>query len=105
MPAAIFLKKADALRARLPLSLLSPELKHLQAEAEGAGDELHKEHAAALLARKATDYCSPVSKYLSVRELILGLHALPAQELQRMDIKQAMRAVYVRNYPCQRASS
>lgn len=105
MPAAAFLKKADALRARGPLALLSPELKHLQSQAEGAGDELHKEHAAALSAGRSSDYCSPISKYLTPRELITGLHAIPQQELERMDIKQAMHAIFERNYPCQKTAS
>ena len=104
MPASKFLKQADALRARLPFALLSPDLKRLQAEAERAGDELHKEHAAAISAAQPTDYCSPVSKYLAPRELIVGLHALPEQELQRMDIRQAMRAIFVHNYPCQKTA-
>ncbi|GAC1576796.1 MAG: hypothetical protein NVS3B5_08550 [Sphingomicrobium sp.] len=100
MPAPIFLKKADALRARGPFALLSPELKRLQAEAEDAGDALHKEHAAELAAGGHKDYCSPESKYLLPRELIEGLHAIPAAKLEQMDIKQAMRTIFERNYPC-----
>jgi hypothetical protein len=100
MPADAFLKKADALRARGPIALLSPDLKRLQAAAENAGDELHKEHAAELAAGGRKDYCSPASTYLRPRELLQGLHAIPATKLEHMDIKQAMRAIFERNYPC-----
>ncbi len=100
MPADAFLKKADALRARGPIALLSPDLKHLQAAAENAGDELHKEHAAELAAGGHKDYCSPASTYLRPRELLEGLHAIPATKLEHMDIKQAMRAIFERDYPC-----
>lgn len=100
MNAAIFLAKADSLRARGPLALFSSDLKKLQAEAEGAGDELHNEHAAELAAGRPTPWCAPVGKYLAPRELLVGMHALPRAELERMDIKQAMYAVFERNYPC-----
>ena len=100
MLADAFLKKADTLRSRGPIALLSPDLKHLQAAAENAGDELHKEHAAELAAGGHKDYCSPASTYLRPRELLQGLHAIPAAKLEHMDIKQAMRAIFERNYPC-----
>ena len=102
MPANIFLKKADALRARGPLALFSADLKTLQFEAEAAGDELHDEHAAQLASHQPTDWCAPVTKYLAPRELIEGMHALPSAELDQMDIKQAMRVIFTRDYPCPR---
>ena len=102
MPAKIFLQRADSLRAKGPFALFSSDLKKLQFEAEAAGDELHDEHAAKMAAREPTDWCAPVTKYLGASELILGLHAIPPAELDRMDIKQAMRAVFKRNYPCPR---
>ena len=102
MPATLFLRKADSLRARGAFALFSPDLKKLQAEAEAAGDELHAEHAARLAAHEPTDWCAPATKYLTPRELIVGLHALPRAELERFDIKQAMRAIFERNYPCPR---
>lgn len=100
MPAADFLRRADVLRARGPIALFSPDLKRLQKAAEDAGDELHNEHTADITAGRRTDYCSPVSKYLGPRELVEGLHAIPANQLRQMDIKQAMRAIFQRNYPC-----
>lgn len=100
MSAEAFSRRADALRARGPIALLSPDLKHLQAAAEAAGDELHEEHAAELAAGGHKDYCSPTSTYLRPRELIEGMHAIPATKLEHMDLKQAMRAIFERNYPC-----
>jgi hypothetical protein len=102
MPASLFLKKADSLRARGPLALFSSDLKTLQFEAEAAGDELHLEHAERMASHQSTDWCAPVAKYLGPRELIEGMHALPRADLDRMDIKQAMRAVFARDYPCPR---
>ena len=102
MPASLFLKKADALRARGPFALFSADLKTLQFEAEAAGDELHLEHAERMASHQPTDWCAPVTKYLGPRELIEGMHALPRADLDRMDIKQAMRAIFTRDYPCPR---
>lgn len=100
MPAPIFLKKVNQLLARGAMAFFSPELKRLKAEAEEAGDELQKEHAADLAARRRTTYCSPASKYLGPRELVRGLQAIPAPKLENMDIKQAMQEIFERNYPC-----
>ena len=91
--------KADSLRARGPLALFSSDLKLLQTEAESAGDELHAEHRTAA-SSGVEDYCPPNRKLLGPRELMEGLHAIPANDLARMDIKQAMHAILVRNYPC-----
>ena len=102
MPASLFLKKADALRARGPFALFSADLKTLQFEAEAAGDELHLEHAERMASHQPTDWCAPAAKYLAPRELIEGMHALPPAELDRMDIKQAMRAIFEHNFPCPR---
>ena len=85
MPASLFLKKADALRARGPLALFSADLKTLQFEAEAAGDELHVEHAERMASHQPTDWCAPVAKYLGPRELIEGMHAIPRAELDQMD--------------------
>ncbi|RST30088.1 hypothetical protein HMF7854_04050 [Sphingomonas ginkgonis] len=101
MPAVTFLQKADALRARGPLALLSRDLKLLQAEAENAGDQLHAEHVARVREHGPLEYCPPANrKLLAPRELIDGLHAISPAELGRLDIKQAMHAILVRNYPC-----
>ena len=102
MPAALFLKKADSLRAKGPFALFSSDLKKLQFVAEEAGDELHDEHARAMAAHHPTPWCAPATKYLGARELLVGMHAIPRAELAEMDIKAAMRAVFERNYPCPR---
>ncbi|WP_114228631.1 MULTISPECIES: hypothetical protein [Sphingomonas] len=100
MNAAIFLAKADSLRRRGPLALFSSDLKVLQAQAETAGDELKAEHDAAKRAGRPLTYCPPNRKILGPQELLDGLHRIPAPELARLDIKQAMHVVLVRNYPC-----
>jgi len=102
MPATQFLKRADGLRAKGPFAFLSADLKTLQAEAETAGDELHAEHVARLAAHEPTDWCAPANKYLAPRELIVGMHEISRAELEQIDIKQAMRLVFKRNYPCPR---
>jgi hypothetical protein len=100
MNAAVFLAKADSLRRRGPLALFSSDLKILQAQAETAGDELKAEHDAAKRDGRALAYCTPNRKVLGAQELLDGLHRIPAAELRRMDIKQAMHTVLVHNYPC-----
>lgn len=102
MPAHTFLAKADSLRAKGPFAFFSSDLKKLQFEAEASGDELHDEHALQMKAHAPTSWCAPVTKYLSARELIVGMHAIPKIELDKMDIKDAMRAIFIRNYPCLR---
>jgi hypothetical protein len=100
MNAATFLAKADALRRRGPLALFSSDLKLLQGQAETAGDELKAEHDAAKREGRQLAYCTPNRKVLGPQELLDGLHRIPAPELARIDIKQAMRMVLIRNYPC-----
>ncbi len=102
MPATLFLQKADSLRAKGPFALFSSDLKTLQFVAEAAGDELHDEHARQMAAHQPTLWCAPATKYLGARELIVGMHAIPRAELAQMDIKDAMRWVFERNYPCPR---
>ena len=99
MRAQTFLRRADNLLRRGPFAIFSSDLKHLQAEAEGAGDELHREHVGnATMGRP--DYCPPNGKLLGPEELITGLHRIPDADLAQMDIKQAMHAILLRNYPC-----
>lgn len=98
--AAVFLDKAEALRRRGPLALFSGDLKTLQAEAESAGDELKAEHDADKRAKRPLAYCTPDRKVLGPRELLDGLHALGPARLRQLDLKQAMHAILVRNYPC-----
>jgi len=100
MNAAVFLQKAEALRRRGPLALLSSDLKLLQAQAENAGDELKAEHDTAKREGRPLSYCTPNTKVLGPRELLDGLHRIPAAELRTIDIKQAMHIILVRNYPC-----
>lgn len=100
MNAAVFLAHADALKRRGPLALFSSDLKRLQTEAEAAGDELKAEHDASKRAGGPLAYCTPDRKVLGPQELLDGLHRIGEPELRRMNIKQAMHAILVRNYPC-----
>lgn len=96
-----FLERAERLKAKGPLALLDSDYGRLKAEATAAGKSIGDDRIAAQKAGKPVLYCSPTPRaQLGSFEFINGLEAIPAAELQRMSLKQAMLRVLQRKYPC-----
>jgi hypothetical protein len=99
--AQIFLDRAERLKAKVPLALFDSDYGRLKAEATAAGKSIGDDRIAAEKVGKPKLYCSPSPRaQLGSFEFIHGLEAIPAAELQRMSLKDAMLRVLQRKYPC-----
>lgn len=100
MDVATFLAKADALKSRGPLALLSSDLGLLKSEAVNAGQALRTERIAQVAAGKPTAYCPPANSSMNSEELLAAMRAIPAADRSRLSVQAAMKALMVRKYPC-----
>ena len=101
MPAGEFLTRADALRAKGPLALLSSDYGLLKQAAVEAGGQLRAERLAAVAARRPPSYCPPDGHGSVNSDDLLGIiRALPPAVRARTELKDAMRVLLIRKYPC-----
>lgn len=101
MPVSAFLQKADALQAKGMMALFSNDYKLLKAEVVRASDQLRGERLAAKAAGRRQAYCPPTGKAdLSSGEIVSAFHTIPPEKQARTDIKDALRALLARKYPC-----
>jgi len=101
MNVATFLAKADALEKKGMMALFSSDYKALKAEAEAAGGQLRAERLAAQKAGRKPAYC-PTTKpdMVSAKELLAHLRAIPPAQRVRIQLKDGMRSLLARKYPC-----
>ena len=101
MNAEIFLKRAQALKAKGPLALVSRDLRPIINEAKAAGLKARATRLAALKEGRTPRYCPPKgSKRLGNDEFLAGMAAIPAAERMRIDLTEAMTRILVRKVPC-----
>jgi hypothetical protein len=101
MPVSIFLQKADALQAKGMMALFSSDYKLLEAEVVRASQQLRDERIAAKAAGRRPAYCPPEGKGgLGSNEILKAFHTIPAEKQPRTDVKDALRALLARKYPC-----
>ena len=101
MPAGDFLTKADALRSRGPFALMSSDYTLLKSSVASAGLELRKERIAAVAAHQRPAYCPPGGKgAMDADELINLIRAMPPAVRAKTELKDAMRVLLIRKYPC-----
>ena len=102
MPVSTFLEKADKLKARGPLALVSSDFGLLKREIQGSAVYLRNERLAALKAGRKPAYCPPAtqSKGMDVEEILGAMRAVPAAQRARTDVRDAMRGHMARKYPC-----
>lgn len=99
---ATFLQKAEALQKRGPLALFSSDYKALKSAAEAAGAELKVERRALASAGKDPLYCPPERATIGSSELLDALRAVPEGQRRVTSLKGAMRAHFIRKWPCRR---
>jgi hypothetical protein len=100
MDVATFLQKANALKAKGALAPLSRDYKPVMAELDGSGKALRAERLAAEAIGGRPAYCPAGRSPLSPDDIFSGLQAIsPAQQAQ-VQVKDALRAIYSRKYPC-----
>lgn len=100
MDVATFLQKVDALKSKGVLAPLSGDYKPLMAELDGSGKALRAERLAAEAAGARPAYCPAGHTPLSPTDIFSGLHAIPAQQQPQVQVKDALRALYSKKYPC-----
>lgn len=103
MNAEMFYQRAQALENKGMAAMLSPDLRPLMREMEGAGKVVRARRAAAE-AKGQKLYCPPDKAKFGPREIVAALGAIPQAERQRMTITDAWQRVLVMRYPCRGAT-
>ena len=100
MDVATFLAKADALKKKGMMALMSSDYKLLKQEIVTHSQALRAERLAAERARRKPAYCPPSKSGLGSDEILAAFRSIPVAERPRIDIKDALRALLARKYPC-----
>jgi len=99
MNIATFLAKADGLRAKGAMALLSSDFKVLKSEGEAAGasyrTRLQRERAAG-----KPSSCPPQGTRINSDQLLTHLRSYPAENRQSISIRTAMADWFIRTHPC-----
>ena len=100
MDVATFVTKADALEKKGMMALFSSDYKLLKREVETAAGQLRAERGAAQKAKRPMAYCPPAKSGLGAKELLTHFRSIPAAQRQRTQVKDALRSLLARKYPC-----
>ena len=100
MSAAAFLAKADALRAKGPMALLSGDIKLLKAEGQAAGLAYRARLKAEKAAGKSPHSCPPSKSRINSTQVIEHLRAYSPATRARTTMKAAISDLMVKTYPC-----
>lgn len=100
MPVSTFLAKADSLKSKGPLALMSSDLGLLKREVETAGKTLKDERLASVAAGRKPAYCPPAKSSMNSDELLAAMRAIPPAERPRTDVKSALKGLLIKKYPC-----
>jgi hypothetical protein len=103
MPVSTFLTKADALKKKGPLALLSSDLGVLKQEVNNSAQAYAADVRTARKAGKLTHSCPPEGGSLSMNsdELLAHLNSIPARQ-RGMSIKAAFYGLMKKKFPCRR---
>ena len=101
MTVAVFLEKADALKSRGALALFSSDLRLLKGEVQTAALSLRAERLAAVRAGRRPAFCPPgAGGRFDSDELLRHFHAIAPAQRARMEVREGLRSLLVRKYPC-----
>ncbi|MET1111289.1 MAG: hypothetical protein ABWX67_07170 [Allosphingosinicella sp.] len=100
MDVATFLARADAVQKKGMLALMSSDYKALKSEIETQAGALRAERLAAERANRKTAYCPPAKQSLTSSEIVTAFRTIPAAQRPRVQVKDALRALMARKYPC-----
>ena len=99
MSVAMFLSRVDALKAKGPMALLSPDLKVLKSDGEAAGAAYRARLVAERSAGKPSS-CPPKGATVSQDQVLSHLRTYPAGTRERTSMKTAMADLFIKTYPC-----
>ena len=101
MDVATFLGKADALQQKGMLAMFSSDIGLLKKEMQADVKALVDEARAAAAAHRPHAFCpQPGGMSLNSNEIVAALRTVPAPERPRTDVKEPLRALLARKYPC-----
>jgi hypothetical protein len=100
MDVATFLAKADALQKKGMMALMSSDYKLLKNEIVANSQLLRTERLAAERAHRKPAYCPPAKSGLKSDEILAAFRTIPAAQRPRIPVKDALRALLARKYPC-----
>jgi hypothetical protein len=99
MPVATFLAKADALKKRGPLALLSSDYGRLKAEVNNSAKALGAEQFAARKAGRKPATCMPKSISIGTDELLEHFRSISRAQ-PGSSVQAAMLSFVNNEYPC-----
>jgi hypothetical protein len=97
---ATFLAKADALQKKGMMALMSSDYKLLKNEVVAQSQVLRSERLAAQRAGRKPAYCPIAKSDLASNEILAAFRTIPAAQRPRIQVKDALRALLARKYPC-----
>lgn len=100
MSAAEFLTRADKLKAKGPMALLSGDFKKLKGEAEAAGATYRARIEGDKAAGRAPHSCPPKKSALNSDELLAHLRSYPEARRPSITMKVAFAELMRKKYPC-----
>jgi hypothetical protein len=100
MNVAVVLQKAEALEKKGMAAMFSSDLGLLKREIRSASGSLKSEREAARRAGRPQVYCPPAKASLNSNELLASFRTIPVAQRPRTEVKDALRALLARKYPC-----
>jgi len=100
MDVASFIAKADALERKGIRALFTSDYEILKAEIVTNSQILRNERLAAQRAGRRAAYCPPAKSGLKSDEILAAFRTIPAPQRSRIAVKDALRALLARKYPC-----
>ena len=100
MPVSTFLAKADGLKKKGPLALLSRDYKLLKAEIGNSAKALRTQQVADQKAGKRPATCMPASVEVEAGELLRHFQSVPAAQQRSTSVKAAFASFVNKKHPC-----
>jgi hypothetical protein len=101
MPVSTFLAKAESLRKKGPLALMSSDLKLLMNQVKADSGALRSERLAAKQAGRPQAFCPPEGGVkLNDKDILTAMQAVPPAQRAATSTQAALRAYMGRRFPC-----
>jgi len=99
MSVAVFLAKAEALRAQGPMALFSSDVGLLKSEVAGSAQAFRKQIKAEAASGKPSA-CPPEHGALTSDDIIAHMRDYPVAARPRISVSQAVADLFRKRYPC-----
>ena len=100
MDVATFLTKVEALERMGVRAAFSSDGRLIMNELNASNTALRAERLAAQGAGRRPAYCPDLHPRASSTEIVTALRTVPAARRAQVEVRDALRAFYVRRYPC-----